>query len=129
MRPYRPEGAEEGFSGQLELGYYPVRAKAIIPRLILEYLHIDYHDRFFTPDEWRDFRETEARDWIIKDLPYLRDGHFVVTGVAGIMAYILEKARRTDLFGRSLADKVKLDSLKSKHDLKSAIEGAMCAYQ
>ena len=31
--------------------------------------------------------------------------------------------------GKNLGDKIRIDSLKSKHDLKSAIEGLICAYQ
>lgn len=31
--------------------------------------------------------------------------------------------------GRTLGDKIKVDSIKSKHDLKSAIEGLICAFQ
>ena len=49
MRPYRRED-ENTFSVKLELGYYPVRAKAQVARLLCEVLHIDYEDRFFTPD-------------------------------------------------------------------------------
>jgi hypothetical protein len=32
------------------IAYYPLRARAQIPRLLCEYLHIPYVDRFFTPD-------------------------------------------------------------------------------
>ncbi len=106
-----------------------MRSKAQIARLLCEVLHIDYQDRFFTPDEWSRFKENEAKDWIIRDLPYLRDGQFVVTGPAGIIHYILEKAKRSDLLGRTLGDKIRIDSIKSKHDLKSAIEGAICGFQ
>jgi hypothetical protein len=42
---------------QLELGFYPVRSKAQIARLLCEVLHIDYQDRFFTPDDWSRFKE------------------------------------------------------------------------
>ena len=38
------------------IGYYPFRAKGQIPRLLCEYLHLPYRDRFFTPDEWNKFK-------------------------------------------------------------------------
>jgi glutathione S-transferase len=128
MRPYKRED-ENSFNVRLELGYYPVRSKAQIPRLLCEVLHIDYEDHFFTPDEWSRYKESEAREWTIRDLPFLRDGQFVVTGPAAVVVYIAEKAGRGDLMGRTLADKVRIDSLKSKHDIRSAIEGLICAYQ
>lgn len=40
----------------LVIGYYPFRAKGQVGRLICEYLHVPYTDRFFTPDQWNLFR-------------------------------------------------------------------------
>jgi hypothetical protein len=65
----------------------------------------------------------------VRDLPFIRDGSFVVTGPAAMVVYIVEKAGRGDLMGRDLASKLRIDSMKSRHDLKSAIEGLICAYQ
>jgi hypothetical protein len=127
MRPYRKE--VESKSEPLIIGCYPFRAKAQLARLVCEYLHINYIDLFFTPDEWSKYKETEAKDWIIKDLPFLKDGDFVVTGPAAILLYIIEKSGKTELRGRNLGDRIKIDSLKSKHDLKSAILGLICTYR
>lgn len=112
--------------GKLIIGYYPFRGKAQICRLLCEYLHVPYRDRFFTPDEWKQFGLTEARDWIMKDLPFIVDGDFVVTGIPACGHYIIEKAQRSDLFGRTLEDKVKIDSFRSKHDIRNAILGIAC---
>lgn len=63
----------------------------------------------------------------MKDLPFCIDGNFIVTGPSGIVYYILEKSGRSDLLGNNLTDKIKIDSIKSKHDLSDAILGLMCS--
>lgn len=108
------------------LGYYPFRAKGQVPRLICEYLHIPYSDLFFTPDEWSLFKETQTKEWVLRDLPFLQDGDFVVTGPIGIVTYLLEKTGRTDLFGRTLNDRAKIDSIRSRCDLRTAIVAMTC---
>lgn len=107
----------------MTIGYYPLRGKAQICRLLCEYLRVPYVDHFFTPDQWNRFRETEAADWVVRDLPFLRDEDFVVTGPAAMISYVVERAGRTDLCGRSLADRVRIDSIKSRHDLSGAVLG------
>ena len=34
------------------IGYYPLRGKAQICRLLCEYLHLPYKDLLFTPKTW-----------------------------------------------------------------------------
>lgn len=34
------------------IGYYPIRGKAQVCRLICEYLNVDYADRLFSIPEW-----------------------------------------------------------------------------
>lgn len=84
---------------------------------------------YFNPDEWNRFKENEARDWIIKDLPFLIDGTFVVTGQSALTHYIIEKSGRFELQGRNLADQLKIDCLKNKHDLKNAIIALICTHR
>ena len=126
MRPYIK--VEESTT-PLIIGYYPFRAKAQLPRLLCEYLQIKYVDLYFNPDEWNRFKDNEAKEWIIKDLPFLIDGTFVVTGHTALTHYIIEKAGRVELEGRNLADKLRIDCLKSKHDLKNAIIGLICTHR
>jgi hypothetical protein len=63
----------------------------------------------------------------MKDLPFCQDGDFIVTGPSGIAYYILEKSGRSDLLGNNLADRIKIDSIRSKHDLRDAILGLICS--
>jgi hypothetical protein len=109
------------------IGYYPLRGKAQLCRLLCEYLHLPYVDQFFTPDQWNKFRDSEAAEWVVRDLPFLRDQDFVVTGAAGMVSYVVERAGRTDLFGRTLTDRIRIDSIKSRHDLNGAVLGLICS--
>jgi len=43
------------------IGYYPFRAKAQVLRLLCEYLHVPYYDRFFNPDDWNRFKSGDGK--------------------------------------------------------------------
>lgn len=45
-------------SHSIIIGYYPVRAKAQLCRLLCEYLHVDYIDKHLNPTEWDEFKQT-----------------------------------------------------------------------
>ena len=81
------------------IGYYPFRAKAQVLRLVCEYLHLPYYDRFFNPDDWVRFKEGEARSWVVKDLPFIKHGDFVVTGNHAMITYVIEISKRKQLLG------------------------------
>ena len=96
------------------LGYYPIRAKGQIPRLLCEYLELPYKDLLFTPPTWDNFRSTQSINWIFADLPFLMDRDFVVTERYPICLYLINKANRKDLLGCSLEDEIKVDIFMSQ---------------
>lgn len=114
-------------NGQVMIGYYPFRAKAQVLRLICEYLGLSYSDWFFNPDQWSRFRDNDAKTWAVKDLPFLKHGDFVVTGVSPMITYVCELANRPDLLGITLKDKTKIDNFRNKGDLKDTILGLLCS--
>lgn len=87
------------------IGYYNLRGKAQVCRLICEYLGVDYKDRLFTLAEWQRFSTQKAKDWPFPCLPYLREGTFVVTESVPMCAYIINRFGSPDLLGRSLKDR------------------------
>ena len=44
----------------LILGYYPIRGKAQVIRILCEYLHICYKDMLLSPEEWEKYKIKEA---------------------------------------------------------------------
>lgn len=85
----------------LIIGYYPFRAKAQILRLLCEYLHITFQDRFFTPDEWSKFKETEGSKQVIKDMPFIMHEGFMICGTWAPVKYIVELSNNHDLLGKT----------------------------
>jgi len=59
-------------------------------------------------------------------LPFIQDDDFVVTGPISMVTYVIEKTNRHDLFGRTVEDKIKIDSIRTKQDLRNAILGLIC---
>ena len=74
-------GSEKDPSSESELiiGYYPIRGKAQVPRLMCEYLGVKYQDALYELQEWDKFKREETSSWDFADLPYLKDGDFIVT--------------------------------------------------
>lgn len=107
------------------IGYYPFRAKAQVLRLLCEYLELPYRDVFFNPDQWNKFKETEAKDWIIKEIPFLKHDNFVITNSNAMVDYACGLAQRTDLLGKNLQDMTYIDSFRSRGDPKDTILGLL----
>lgn len=103
------------------IGYFGIRAKAQVCRLLCEHLGLPYRDQFFTPQQWEHYERTEAKDWVFKGLPFLRHGDFVVTGQHGMIEYIIRRAGALPLLGTTLRDRLKIDQFKSKYDIKDNI--------
>ena len=60
-------------------------------------------------------------------MPFLKDGEFIVTGTPALIQYILDKAGRQDLKGVNIEDRIKIMSIRSRHDLREMIIGLMVA--
>ena len=54
-------------------------------------------------------------------MPFLIDGSFAVVGKSAIAYYLVEKAGRMDLFGKSIEDVVRINSMKNKRDCHNAV--------
>ena len=109
----------------LIIGYYPFRGQVQVLRLVCEYLHCPYIDRFFEPEEWKEFKEKEAKDWVIKAIPFLQHDDFVVTSNFAMITYVIDICDRHDLEGRTLEDKIKMDFMRSK-SLKDTMFSLLC---
>lgn len=91
------------------IGYYPLRGKAQLSRLLCEYLHFPYQDLLFSHKSWEDFKRIHNIDWDFDQLPFLKDGDTIVTQTYPMCLYLLNKANRLDLLGETLMDQIKID--------------------
>lgn len=54
---FSPFMEKEQAAAPIILGYYPVRAKAQLCRLLCEYLHVDYIDIHLSPSDWDELKK------------------------------------------------------------------------
>lgn len=71
------------------IGYYPIRGKAQVPRLICEYLRIPYEDKLYGLTEWEKDKKSITKEHDFFDLPYLKDGDFIVSEAFPISQYVI----------------------------------------
>lgn len=60
-------------------------------------------------------------------MPFLQDGDFVTVGPFSMSTYIVEKANRTDLYGKTIQDKAFIDSIRSRTDISLTMLAAKCS--
>ena len=54
------------------IAYYPLRGRAQVPRLLCEYLGVNYEDKMYTYQEWRAEKLERSRKGDIREIPYLQ---------------------------------------------------------
>lgn len=91
------------------IGYYPIRGKAQVCRLLCEYLGVEYADKLFSIPEWEKEKKEKLRKIPIKELPYLQEGPFRVTGSVPMCLYIIDRFSTGELLGRDLKDQALVD--------------------
>jgi glutathione S-transferase len=73
-------------------------------------MHLPYKDVYFTPQCWEKFKQMgNTSNWMFTDLPFLKDGDFIATETYPISLYLINKANRKDLLGKTLEDEAKVD--------------------
>lgn len=85
------------------IGYFRLRGRAQVPRLLLEYLGVSYRDHIFdTVKDWRNYKTEHEKNWPLLELPFLIDGKLRLTETVPICNYIVMKYGHKDMLGRSL---------------------------
>ena len=90
----------------IKIGYWKLRGRAQIQRLLLSYTN--------TPFEERQYEFSAGQEWFANDkvnlgfdypnLPYLIDGDFKLTETKAIVQYIIKKSGNKELLGRNIYD-------------------------
>lgn len=103
------------------LTYWPIRGLAERIRLLLEYLGIPYENVQITDrEEWFNKLKPSIDDPFI-NLPFLKDGDRIISESEAILAHIILKANRGDLFGKDNTQKVEVAKLRGAfNDMYSA---------
>lgn len=91
-------------SAQITIGYYNLRGKAQVCRLLAEYFGVSYVDRLFTLAEWDRFKTQHTKNWSFPDLPYLQENDFVITESVPMCLYLCDRFGPASFLGVSEAD-------------------------
>ena len=86
------------------IGYYNLKGKAQVCRLICEYLSVPYRDQLFTLTEWDKFKNTKTKTWPYPELPFLKEGDFILTDSVTMCVYVIHRFGSSEMLGRDLAD-------------------------
>lgn len=89
--------------------------------MLCEYLRIPYRNEFFNPYSWKKFKEENTGDWLFEDLPFMKDGDLVITQIYPMCEYLIRKAQRDDLLGKTLQDQLVVDKFTWNKDLIQTI--------
>lgn len=107
------------------LGYYPIRGKCQVCRLLCEFMGMEYQNIFFTPDCWIKFQKSQTKDWNFSELPFVKDDNFVTTETYPICMYLCMKGNRKDLLGSNLLDRIKVESFVLDFDIVGMLLGKL----
>lgn len=110
---------------ELTIGYYPLRGKAQVCRLLCHYLQVPFHDKHFSLQEW-DLYKKEKASMPVKELPFLAEGKFVVTGSIPMCLYVIDRFGKEELLGRDLKDQAIVDMYLWTIDSMSGIINLNC---
>lgn len=81
---------------KVTLGYWYVRGRAQIPRLLLAYTEADWEDVQYTkPEEWFG-KDKQGLGIGFPNLPYIIEGDFKMSETEAIIKYIADRSNKSD---------------------------------
>ena len=81
---------------KVRLGYWYVRGRGQIPRLLLAYTEADWEDVHYTkPEDWFG-KDKQGLGIDFPNLPYLIEGDFKMSETEAIMQYIAARSKKSD---------------------------------
>lgn len=81
---------------KVTLGYWGIRGRAQIPRLLLAYTEAQWEDVQYTkPEEWFG-KDKQALGIAFPNLPYLIEGDFKISETEAIIQYIAARSKKSD---------------------------------
>jgi len=93
------------------LGYWGLRGRAQVPRLLLAYTGINFTNKTYTsPEQWFG-GDKQKLGLDFPNIPYLIDGKLKITESEAISRYIIKKSGKLELLGKNLADEGLVDTM------------------
>lgn len=106
-----PMAAIQPKIAKFKLGYWKVRGRGQVPRLLLAYSGVDFEECNYTlgGPEWGE-QDKKNMGLNFPNLPYLLDGDYNITESSAIPRYIIKRWGKTDLLGKELRERAKIES-------------------
>lgn len=93
------------------LGYWAIRGRGQVPRLLLAYTGTTFTNKAYkTPEEWFAHDKT-GLGLPFPNLPYLIDGDLKLTESDAISKYIIARSKHTELSGKTPQDAALVDNI------------------
>lgn len=93
------------------LGYWGLRGRGQVPRLLLAYTGMKFTNKKYTaPEQWFG-GDKQSLGLAFPNLPYLIDGKLKITETEAICRYIIRKSGNSELLGKNLADEGLVDNM------------------
>ena len=89
-------------SDKFVLGYWGIRGRGQVLRLLLAYTGQPWEDKVYTgPEKWFGAGDKNNLGLEFPNLPYLIKGDFKISESVAIAKYIIRKSNKLDLLGKS----------------------------
>mmetsp|Transcript_47145 Transcript_47145/g.54617 ORF Transcript_47145/g.54617 Transcript_47145/m.54617 type:complete len:221 (+) Transcript_47145:29-691(+) len=111
-------------SSKLVIAYWPMQGSAHPARLLLAYHKIDFEDKYYSDkkDWFENDKKTLKMD--LPNVPYLRDGDFILTESSAMLHYAAVKTGNKELLGKTDVDAAKITQLYGfSGDIQAALLG------
>ena len=96
---------------KIKFGYWGVRGAGQVSRHLLAYTGAQWEDvKYVTRQGWFD-KDKKELGLVFPNLPYLIDGDFKLTESRAINLYIIKKAGKNELLGKTLQDEARVESV------------------
>jgi len=93
----------------MEFGYWPMKGLVEHIRWLFIILDIEYKEHNPTSlEEWAVLKPTTGD---FPNLPYLKDGDFTLTETAAIPLYLIKKAGKEELLGKTIQDQARIPQI------------------
>lgn len=103
--------------GKLKLGYWALRGRGQVLRLLLAYTGLDWEETTYKDaSQWFGTGDKTKLGLDFPNLPYLISGNFKLTESIAIAKYIIRRSDKKDLLGKNAEDEAKIEMILSLLD-------------
>lgn len=95
----------------ITLGYWPLRGRGQVPRLLLAYTGLKWTNKAYTNREEWFTQDKQNLGLAFPNLPYLLDGKVKLTESDAIIRYIPKRAGKPELLGKTVEDEAIVNNI------------------